>query len=569
MAASQPARFVNKRANFSSVAGQTASPPPMENSAPYSRPMGALETFFKKLSDAGAPANREHAAFFTVLQVRFPSCITDVEAYIARAWEVIMRRFPELRGEVSPPDEADPHNRPRITVRPFAEYCYRDTFSVHPECPNVDVLFSSPCQRKTASCCWLPGPGQVVLRTSHWRTDGLGLILMSDVFMSTLATVVQLGLGAPLSRYFTQKPLEPPFGPSLEDVIRNYMQYPPCDAEDAANADDLVDTFVNGGRSIALPTRPGSDAALPSAGARAALRMTAASTAELARACHAQGVSVTSALNAAIIRATTRYPQDPDADSYVLFAPIDLRGPLIAAGAQECMQPTGTFVSGLPMRIDGVVKRSENGDSVPAKSFDDLARELSAYYSQDALNYRQPGDPNAKTVNFLQLAEPYMERMTKLFSKFPLPGCPHPKTPVISSLGKMDELLKREYPSGDDGVNVAPKVLVTDFWVGVDNSTPMITFHPWSWGAELTVAAAWNDSFYSTEIAVDMLRKTLEELGEGLQIGKLSYRIVTSCYDASTQVKGLSADALARDGASRSHTPHPLNINDHDTAVSS
>ncbi|KAI0838318.1 hypothetical protein F5Y06DRAFT_55874 [Hypoxylon sp. FL0890] len=556
---------MNGAATIPDVTEQTTSLSPMADSVSFSRPMGALEMFFKKLSDAGAPANREHAAFFTVLQVRFPACVTQAEDYIARAWEIIIRRFPALRAEVSPPDKADPHDRARITVRPFTDYSYRDMFSVHPDCPNVDVLFSAPCQRKTATCHWLPEPAQVVLRTSHWRTDGFGLVLLSDIFMSTLATVVQLGLDSPLGRYLTQEPLDPPIGPSLEDVIRKYTQYPPCEAEDA---DNLVDTFVNGRRSIALPTKPGSSTAVPSAGARAALRMSSASTAELAHACHVQGFSVTSALNAAIIRATTQYPQDPEADSYVLFAPIDLRGPLIAAGAQECMQPTGTYVSGLPMRIDGVVKRSENSDTIPGKSFDALAHELSAFYSQNALSYRQPGSASEKTVNFLQLAEPFMERMTKLFSTFPLPGCPHPKTPVISSLGKMDELLKREYPSGTDNATVAPKLQVTDFWVGIDNATPMITFHPWSWGEELTISAAWNESFYSTEIAIDVLEKTIEELGEGLKIGKLTYRIVTSCCDASTQVKKHPSDALARDGISHSETPHPLNNNDHNTAVS-
>ncbi|KAI1408541.1 hypothetical protein F5Y13DRAFT_194207 [Hypoxylon sp. FL1857] len=63
----------------------------------------------------------------------------------------------------------------------------------------------------------------------------------------------------------------------------------------------------------------------------------------------------------------------------------------------------------------------------------------------------------------------------------------------------MDDLLKHEYPRGDDGATMAPKLHVTDFW--------------------------------SEELAVDMLEKALEELGDGLKISKLSYRIVTSCHD--------------------------------------
>ncbi|KAJ2965970.1 hypothetical protein NUW58_g10785 [Xylaria curta] len=56
----------------------------------------------------------------------------------------------------------------------------------------------------------------------------------------------------------------------------------------------------------------------------------------------------------------------------------------------------------------------------------------------------------------------------------------------------------------------------------------MITFHPWSWADELTLSAAWNESFYNKEIVVDALQKIMEELGDGLKMEKVSYRIVSS-----------------------------------------
>ncbi|KAI1755459.1 hypothetical protein F4782DRAFT_538461 [Xylaria castorea] len=527
-----PHRVVNERKAFSPVS--------LTDSTAISRPMGTLEWFFKRLGDKASAANREHAAFFTVLQVRFPSQVTNPEDYISRAWEVVGRRFPAVRAEISPPDQADPHNRVRFAVRPFDGHSFRKTFSTHPGCPNVDVLFadSSPIQ-STATCYWLPSPGQIVLRTAHWRADGFGQILLTDVFMSTLASILQKGLDAPLDDSLTRQPTDAPITPGLEDLIRKYVKDPPADP---ADADILMDTLANGGQSIAIPTIPGSEGAMATKCSRAGIRMNAESSAELTRACRAKGVSVTSALNAAIIRATARYPQAPGADAYVIFAPVDLRGPLIAAGAQECTQPTGTYVSGLPLRIEGVVgRRLESGESVPGKSFDTLADELSAFYSQDLLRYRRPGDTSGKTVSLLQLADPYLEKMTDFFATFPAPGCPYPKTPVISSLGKMDGLVKREYPGGEDddvssSSSSSSKLHVTDFWVGIENATPMITFHPWSWADELTLSAAWNESFYSKEIVVDALEKIMEELGEGLKMDKVSYRVVTSCHDTSVQV---------------------------------
>ncbi|KAI0118753.1 hypothetical protein GGR51DRAFT_131414 [Nemania sp. FL0031] len=120
--------------------------------------------------------------------------------------------------------------------------------------------------------------------------------------------------------------------------------------------------------------------------------------------------------------------------------------------------------------------------------------------------------------------------MTEFFATFPAPGCPYPKTPVISSLGKMDGLIKREYASGES------RLEVSDFWVGIENATPMITFHPWSWADELTLSAAWNETFYSKEIAVGALENIMKELGEGLKMDKVSYRVVSACCDPSTKV---------------------------------
>ncbi|KAI0476825.1 hypothetical protein F4859DRAFT_521406 [Xylaria cf. heliscus] len=537
----RPAR--NEKRAFSHVSASEKGAPPSQlaGSITVSRPMGTLEWFFKGLRDKAAAANREHAAFFTVLQVRFPPHVVNVEEHIARAWEVVGRRFPAIHAEVSPPEEGDPNNRSRVVVRPSDIHSLRDSFSIHPGCPNVDALFAdfSPI-RSTTTCYWLPSPGQIVIRNSHWRSDGFGQILLTDAFMSTLASVLETGLDVPLDDSLTQQPTDIPIAPTLEDLIRKYVKDEPADP---ADADILMDAYVNGGQSIAVPTLPGSDGALATKSSRAGIRMNAESTAELARACRAQGASVTSALNAAIIRATARYPQAPGADAYVIFAPVDLRASLIAAGAVECARlPAGVYVSGLPLRIEGVVKHLPDGATAPGKSFDMLADELSAFYSQDVLRYRRPGDDDdsGRTANLLQLADPYMERMTELFESFPAPGCPFPKTPVISSLGKMDGLVKQEYPpAGQDEDPLSEsesKLRLTDFWFGIENSTPMITFHPWSWADELTLSASWNDTFYSKEIVVDALEKIMEELGEGLKMDKVSYRVVTSCHDTSVKV---------------------------------
>ncbi|KAK7754817.1 hypothetical protein SLS62_003131 [Diatrype stigma] len=495
---------------------------PLAHSSSFSRPIGTLEKLFEDISEVGGgPIDREHTAFFTVLQVRFPPVVTRAEDHIARAWEEVGRQFPALRASISSSNRPDGNKQSMITVQPWSESNFRNSFTVHPGCPNVDVLFSTPSPRRTtATCHWLPDPGQVVIRTAHWRTDGFGLVLLSQTFLSTLATTLRAGISAPLSNNSASQPLSVP--PSLEDLVRKHVQDHPGTA---ADADDLANIFVDGGRSIGFPTRPGASTAAPTVCERVAIRMDAGNSAKLVSACRTLGFSVTSAVNAAVIRTAARFPQEPGADAYVVFAPVDLRAPLMAAGAQECSQPTGNYVSGLPLRVDGVAKPSESGDSVPGKRFGELVHELGSIYSQDVTSYRRPDKADAKTLNLLQLSEPYIQRMAGLYSKFPAPGCPFPKTPVISSFGNMDTFIKQEYRSSsvvddDDAMLAATKLNVTDFWVGCDCARPMIVFNPYSWGGEFTLLAAWDHSYYSKEFVLDVLEKTMAELYEGLEMGQ-------------------------------------------------
>ncbi|KAI1760615.1 hypothetical protein GGR53DRAFT_525929, partial [Hypoxylon sp. FL1150] len=507
----------------------SAKIPPVQ-SGTFSRPLGTLENFFSHIGQIEDRSNREHTSFFTALQVRFPPTLTNVDGYIMRAWEEVGRRFPALRAEISSPNELGRYKESMITVQPWNRSDFRASFSVHRNCPNVDVLFSTASPRRTtATCYWLPDPGQIVIWTAHWRTDGFGLILLAETFLSTLADSLQTGLDASLDDDCIEHPLSLP--PSLEDLVHKYAQVTP---DAAADADDLVKIFVDGGRSVGIPTRPGASAATPTVCERAAIRMNTEDSARLVNACRSRGVSVTSAINAALIRATARFPQDPGADSYVFFAPVNLRGPLITAGAQECSQPTGNYVSGLPLRVDGVVTHLEDGSSVPSKSFGDLAQELGALYSQDITRYRRPGKTGARAVNLLQLTQPYIESMGNIFSRFPSPGCPFPTTPVISSFGRMDGMIRREYGGSGDGTTGLSKLHVTDFWVSCDCARPMITFNPYSWSGVFTLSAAWDDSYYSKAFVVDVLEKTMAELTEGLEMGQVCYRITNGCYDDST-----------------------------------
>ncbi|KAM0124244.1 hypothetical protein ACHAP3_010507 [Botrytis cinerea] len=478
----------------------------------FSRHVGTLEDLFNNISEVKGSINREHTSFFVVLQLHFPPTKANVEEFIARAWESLGQRYPALRAQISPPSKFDSRKQSSISVQPWDAAKFRTSFTTHPNCPNVDVLFSAPSpKRTTATCHWLPNPGQVVIRTAHWRSDGYGLVLLADSFLSALADELQQCSSAPLGNNGSKQLLAVP--ESLESLVRKYLPAPL--PEERAEIDEMVETFAKGRQSIGFPTRSNASTTTPSICQRAAIRLTVEDSAKLISGCQTQGISVTSAVNAAVIRTAAQFPQDPGADAYAIFAPVNFRMLLMAAGAQECSQPTGNYVSGASLRIDNAV----------GKSFRELANELNTIYSQDFTRYERPG--GGKTLNLLQSTESYIQFIAKLFALFPSPGCPFPKAPVISSFGKMDMIVKSEYGGDSDDTTGASKLRVTDFWVSCDCATPMITFNPYSWGGAFTLSSAWEDSYYEREFVIDALEKTMAELVEGLEIDPLSYRITT------------------------------------------
>lgn len=519
----------------------------------YSRPAGAMETFFKKLGDSGPREGPEHGACLGVFQLEFPDIMSKVRAaqYIAAAWETLGKRYPVLRAEISePPFPVDKmgRERPIITVRSSTEATFGETsFSTHPGCPSIDALFSTTphiSQSKTATCHWLPDPGQVILRLSHWRTDGLGKLLLAHEFLSTLGSLVQFGheqghvdVKTVLTRWRQQQQQTqsspPMLSPSVEELVRKYLPPPTNPKEASASAADaLVRTLVDGPPSIALPTTGGG----PNTTSRAAIRLSTRASERLRDSCRASGFTVTCALNAAIIRATLPHiPSKPGAEpgSYALFAPVDLRAPLMAAlpSVPEvqtyCSRPTGNYVSGLPLRIGGVA----------GKSFAVLARELAASYASR----------DATRGELLHIAEPYADKMADLFATFGgSPGCPYPGTPVITSLGVLDGLIGETYPppKQQDGRNDTasaagkPVLRVTDLWNSPECATGILTLSPWSWAGKLTLSAVWNDRFYDRSIATKILHKTMDELEDGLGMPKQrdSYQIIYACSDDATRV---------------------------------
>ncbi|KAI4861936.1 hypothetical protein F4820DRAFT_432019 [Hypoxylon rubiginosum] len=476
-----------------------------------SRPMGKLEEFFKMLCDGGAPWNREHWHISLVLSLNPPPSIADLEPYLRRAWYILRQKYPAL-GAIIKANDKDPKETPHIVLEPVEVgvdiWTYK-SFVTHGRTQDADELLRKLHPDALATCHWIPSTRQVMIRSSHWRIDGVGMLMLGHRFMETLVNMLGQKPDTPLDSYPTNQPREHILGSTIQDKAKslNNTPKPVLSSLLDAGADAILATLLQGMPSIALPTRPGSEELPPSASDRRSVRLDADTTARLVATCRSRGFSVTSAVHAAIVCATARFPQHPLAKAYASFAAADLRRVLHAYDQQIEIGPLGLFHLGLPICIKDVV--SPEGAGL-AKDFETVARELHAVYSQDMINFWDPADGSGRKVALFELAESVPRKTMELYSQPLPPELPPVQTPDLSSLGRLERFLQRDYEFATDmGVG---KVEIKDCWLGTEMLTRAMQFHVWSWKEELTLAVCFNASFYEESFASRILELVREEL---------------------------------------------------------
>lgn len=69
---------------------------------------------------------------------------------------------------------------------------------------------------------WLPGTRELRFRSSHWRIDGMGMLMLANSYLNSLATVIHLGLSATPEDVSKRAPAaRGSLTPSLDDVLES------------------------------------------------------------------------------------------------------------------------------------------------------------------------------------------------------------------------------------------------------------------------------------------------------------------------------------------------------------
>lgn len=194
-------------------------------SGPFSRPLDTTENMYRVVSETTAH-NRDQWAITLSLRLSYPSSIGDLSPYIRRAWLVTRLLHPSLAGIVtkaSSPLEKSSATR-ILTVGPFREDEWlSQTFFIHPPGHTGEALVRGAKYSELPSLHWLPGTCELCFRSSHWRIDGKGMLMLANSYLNSLATLICLGLSASLEDVTERAPAaRGSLTPSLDDVLESY-----------------------------------------------------------------------------------------------------------------------------------------------------------------------------------------------------------------------------------------------------------------------------------------------------------------------------------------------------------
>ncbi|KAI0804369.1 hypothetical protein GGR55DRAFT_658238 [Xylaria sp. FL0064] len=447
-----------------------------------SRAIGENEAFIKLVGDAGLPLDREHWAInatATIVPTGTLTSSTDLATLFRQAWAHLRFQHPSLATEVSPNDDTS-----FIYTIPADEAALEAwvsrTFSVATDADSsADVV---PTFRPTpyAKLVYIPRSSELLLHTTHWRTDGIGVLLLLDALLT-------LAAAAPLA-----DPASLPWGTEIDRLapaIEDAAGIPERTTEEmSARATALVGTFAHTVGAVGIPYL-GDATTLPAGTRNALLKFNPTTTDKIVTACKARGVSVTAAVHASVAGA-----------SYALADP-----------AAKDRHYTSTIRFGLRPYLPGAyatpafaAELYTTGWMKQVKSRASWAERLQAYQDE----YRK-----GITREFLDSHREYAKQLAELIRNPPPQGGGEPPSEVdISSIGVTEKLVRRSYGSSDPGPGLEVKAVS----VGVEILTRQAVAFVWTFRDQLNVSAVYNEAFHSVEQMNRFLGEVKRELLEGL-----------------------------------------------------
>ncbi|KAL1971040.1 hypothetical protein VTN77DRAFT_2874 [Rasamsonia byssochlamydoides] len=435
---------------------------PWTQTAPgvFSRPIGENETFIKLVSDPGHPLRREHWAInstATISPLGALASKTDLPAVLRRAWAHLRFQHPSLAAQVAPDNT---HLTYTVPSSPEAlQEWTEQTFTVVSDAASASEVIPTLRPGPYATLYYVPQSGELLGHTAHWRTDGIGVLMLLDAL---LALVAQPDLADPWSLPWGSEAGR--LAPAVEDAAG--MPGEPSPAQ-KARAQEAVGSFALAAGAVGIPYQ--GDAATIPAGTRSAhTALSPAATAAVVQASKAQGFSVTSAVHASVAAANFAHaPDHHRGRHYTSTIRLSLR-PFLPEPYSTPAYASGLYTTGWMAKVD-----ADAGWEAHARTYQE--------------QYRRGVSPE-----YLAGHREYARSLCDLIRNLPQGGEP-PSDVDISSIGIAEKLINPVYGTPDYGVEVRAVS------VGVEMLTRQAVCFVWTFRNQLNLNVVYNEAFHAPE----------------------------------------------------------------------
>ncbi|OJJ77734.1 hypothetical protein ASPBRDRAFT_36995 [Aspergillus brasiliensis CBS 101740] len=453
----------------------------------YERPFDSIESFYRVIAAAGAPLNKEHYLITCTLQLSPLPPSSAVE----QAWKALRHVYPQLAAE----PEVNGNGSERfvyetITSTTQLDTWAQETFHIDPD-RSANDLYEQLTPSPRVHLYYLPSTSEIVFRTPHWRIDGIGLHHMQSAFLQLLAD----GNVHPIDGTEPSR-LCPSVDQAIADSDLSHASSLNEAAATAASNQELQPCLIqteNG--NLMLPTLPNI---LPTTPKRILHHLDRTTTTRLLDACSAHNITITAATHAALALTGLQFAPHPEEKKpdYVGFNPLDLRrylpepwnGPAAAVSL---------YHTGLPFRIPLYPAPVEKRDE-----FLRLAREFTSLYRRN-LAKETP-------QNVFDFLPTYVGRVMQVLGAAPPDPLLAPAHPELSSMGRVDKLLKTEVEGKERTVRVE------EWWVAIEVINRLLLTQVWTFDGELVLSVHWNEAFYERSLVEGVFRRWREVLVQGL-----------------------------------------------------
>jgi hypothetical protein len=435
---------------------------PWQQVAPdrYEREFDTLERFYRGIAASSAHLQKEQYLISSAVRLKSAPSVSELQ----RAWKALRHQHPQI---VTLPDETGSRLTYTVPSQESLKAWMQETLIVHQNGGTADSLNASLPANPLFVLYYFPSSRELLFRTPHWRTDGIGLVLVQHAFFSILAD------GPPSSELVFDGSELARFPPNLDEAAAIPLEITPAMRE-ASDAELAV--LVAGPPPISITaTLPNLR---PSKSQRVGICLPQSLSEQIITASKARSMTVTTAAQAALVVATRPHAQ-PLPGRFVCFNTYNIRK-YMPPPWHRAPGAVSVYHTGKPCSIDLGAHQD----------FDAIAGFLTSHYRRDLRPlFAIMADYVSKIGAMLALP---------LELAIQAPGAAHPE---LSSLGVIDEYLQSRY------IGSGATVEIEDWWLGVEVVNRILQTYLWTREGQLHLTCHYNEGFWERQFVERFLEE--------------------------------------------------------------